>query len=70
MICPKCKSASDDYITGTWVHKIIDGHPRMVCNTCGYVDEHRIWVDDIYHGPPEKLHGYKREAGSVERKTG
>lgn len=69
MICPKCTRPPEDYFTGEWVHKTIDGHPRMVCRTCGYVDDRRVWVGGIYHGPPEKLRGYKKDAGSVERKT-
>ena len=78
MICPKCSIAPDDYVTGEWIHKRINGHPRRVCRTCGYVDERKCWVSGVYCGPPEKnpekisdlnSRELKHEAGSLERKT-
>ena len=55
MICPKCTRSPEDYVTGEWVHKIINGHLRMVCNICGYIDERKVWIDDVYHGSPDKM---------------
>lgn len=66
MICPKCSRAPDDYITGEWVSKEIDGYPRRVCSTCGYVDECKCWVSGVYRGPPgQEFCGYKTQAGSL-----
>ena len=46
MKCPRCP--------GHWKIKEISGHPRKICDECGYLDSRESFINDIYHGPPMK----------------